>query len=135
MEILRGYTKSGRPSADTAENCNVIHVVNKRRKVSLKKLSMDRFSLLLLEPHEIYFSDVAVTLYRDANKAPNAEGNFSRGRLKICSKSIVYVPKGEPGQSNMEPLLKFPLSDCSEIAGTFSFTRISKKYSLNYFKF
>jgi hypothetical protein len=28
---------------------------------------MDRFSLLLLEPGEIYFCDVAVTLHLDAN--------------------------------------------------------------------
>ena len=78
---------------------------------------MDRFSLLLLEPNEIYFTDVAVTLIRDQNKAANAEGNFSRGRLKICSKSVVYVPQADPGQSNLEPLLKFPLSDCTDIVG------------------
>ena len=79
---------------------------------------MDRFSLLLLEPNEIYFTDVAVTLIRDQNKAPYAEGNFSRGRLKICSKSVVFVPQSDPGgQGHVEPLLKFPLCDCKEIVG------------------
>ena len=78
---------------------------------------MDRFSLLLLEPGEIYFTDVAVILIRDQNKPANAEGNFSRGRLKICSKSVVFVPQADPGQSNLEPLLKFPLTDCTEIIG------------------
>ena len=82
---------------------------------------MDRFSLLLLEPGEIYFRDVAVKLIRDANKAANAEGNFSRRRLKICSKSIVFVPQADPGQSNVEPLLKFPLCDCTLIEGSKSF--------------
>lgn len=80
---------------------------------------MDRFSLLLLEPGEIYFSDVAVTLFRDINKPANDESNFSVGRLKICSKSIVFVPRANPEESNVEPLLKFPLCDCTEIIGKF----------------
>ncbi len=76
---------------------------------------MDRFSLLLLEPGEIYFTDLAVTLFRDPSKPVNDESNFARGRLKICSKSIVFVPQPQP--IDMEPLLKFPLNECSEIKG------------------
>ena len=79
--------------------------------------SMDRFSLLLLEPNEIYFQDVAVTYVYDATKAMNADGNFQKGRLKICSKSIVFVPQTDRGQLNKEPLLKFPLSDVSDLRG------------------
>jgi factor associated with neutral sphingomyelinase activation len=33
------------------------------------------------------------------------------GRLKVCSKSLVFVP-----QNNSLPMLKFALSDCSEVA-------------------
>lgn len=78
---------------------------------------MDRFSLLLLEPSEIYFDDVAVRLIFDSNKAANEDGNFSLGRLKVCSKSIVYVPQSDTGQSNQDPLLKFPLCDCTDVSG------------------
>ena len=78
---------------------------------------MDRFSLLLLEPGEIYFTDVGVTLIRDPNKSIKEVGNFSRGRLKICSKSIVFVPQVDQGHVDVEPLLKFPLCDCTEVKG------------------
>ena len=76
---------------------------------------MDRFSLLLLEPGEIYFTDVGVTLIKDPNKSIKEVGNFSRGRLKICSKSIVFVPQVD--HFDQEPLLKFPLCDCTEVKG------------------
>jgi hypothetical protein len=75
--------------------------------------AMDRFSLLLLEPSEIYFCDVSVTLLDEQN-----DDNHSRGRLKICSKSVVFVPQSYPGDSGVPPLLKFPLADCTEIKGT-----------------
>ena len=80
---------------------------------------MDRFNLLLLEPGEIYFTDVGVTLIRDPNKSIQDDRNFSRGRLKICSKSIVFVPQADPNSLfDVEPLLKFPLVDTTEIKGT-----------------
>ena len=78
---------------------------------------MDRFSLLLLEPGEIYFTDVGVTLIRDPNKSIKDVGNFSRGRLKICSKSIVFVPQVNQEHVDQEALLKFPLCDCTEVKG------------------
>ena len=78
----------------------------------------DRFSLLLLEPGEIYFQDAQVTLIHDETKPPNADGNSARGWLKICSKSIVFCPQTDPNQMNKPPLFKFPLSDVSDLTGT-----------------
>merc|ERR1712049_38298 len=82
-------------------------------QVSIKIMSGDRFTLLLLEPGEIYFQDLAVNYIYDETKAL-IEENFQRGWLKICSKSIVFVPIKE---RNKDPLLKFPLNDVSEIIG------------------
>ena len=45
-----------------------------------------RFSLLLLEPGEIYFQDFSVTFKSDA------DGVEQRGRLRLCSKSITFEP-------------------------------------------
>ena len=103
---------------------------------------MDRFSLLLLEPGEIYFEDFSVTLYRnpDQKQRPKSsdenqtkrrgrkpfvfrtpsEGGIPDGeagvpgRLKICSKSLVFVPAVGDGQ---RPLIKFPLNECQNIEG------------------
>merc|ERR1711860_206092 len=85
-------------------------------QVSIKIMSGDRFTLLLLEPGEIYFQDLAVNYIYDETKALTEE-NFQRGWLKICSKSIVFVPIKE---RNKDPLLKFPLNDVSEIIGNFT---------------
>ena len=101
----------------------------------------DRFSLLLLEPGEIYFSDVAVTYCKDPDskegRTPTGKATSSirrkdsiksselqkehdcvRGRLKICSKSLVFVPQESsgPSQPDTTPLIKFPLADCISIA-------------------
>lgn len=80
---------------------------------------MDRFSLLLLEPGEIYFCDVGVSLH---NSQEGAQGTATfkekdpvRGRLKICSKSLVFVPQASPNEKDLGPLLKFPLADCTKI--------------------
>ena len=47
------------------------------------------------------------------------ENELVRGRLKICSKSLVFVPQesSDPSQPDARPLLKFPLADCSSIEG------------------
>ena len=68
---------------------------------------MDRFTLLLLEPGEIYFEDFAVTYHLNPNNKTSSENEEIRGRLKICSKSFVFAP-----QDNLLPLIKFPLADC-----------------------
>ncbi|XP_023319661.1 protein FAN [Eurytemora carolleeae] len=71
---------------------------------------MDRFSLLLLEPGEIYFEDFKVLYHiRPEDKQPQIH-NEVPGRLKVCSKSIVFVPF-----SQVLPMLKFPLSECDSI--------------------
>jgi factor associated with neutral sphingomyelinase activation len=103
-----------------------------------------RFSLLLLEPGEIYFDDFSATLYRNpeerkrehkANASAKDRGAANRrrtsgdvyddedddvdapveGRVKICSKSLVFVPSGN--ENLRRPLIKFPLNDCQDIQG------------------
>lgn len=53
----------------------------------------ERFSLLLLEPGEIYFKDYSVYLYPDNVSEAEAQRRRQKGRLKICSKSILFVPE------------------------------------------
>lgn len=86
-----------------------------------------RFSLLLLEPNEIYFEDYEVTLLpdvvpphsaalRDRNAANNSQHSPppqqqpSIGRLKMCSKTLVFVPR-DP----VQPILKLAYRDCLDI--------------------
>ena len=89
---------------------------------------MDRFSLLLLEPSEIYFEDFKVVYHtKPEDKKPSVHneipgrlkviiGNYNSSQhyifllFKVCSKSIVFVP-----QNISLPMLKFPLTDCQEI--------------------
>ena len=118
----------------------------------------DRFSLLLLEPGEIYFDDFSASLYTDpegkggakkkaaAGGGGGASGRGGRraaegrrrgsssygddendgdgdeaeaapvdGRVKICSKSLVFVPSG--AENLRRPLIKFPLNECQELKG------------------
>ncbi|XP_042221981.1 protein FAN-like [Homarus americanus] len=70
---------------------------------------LDRFSLLLLEPGEIYFEDFAA-IYVLPNDSVNKDGweekfedGLLRGRLKVCSKSLVFDPKDPRA-----PIIKFP---------------------------
>ena len=48
-----------------------------------------------------------------------SQNDLVRGRLKICSKSLVFVPQesSDPSQPDARPLLKFPLADCTCIEG------------------
>ena len=52
----------------------------------------------------------------------SSESELVRGRLKICSKSLVFVPQesADPSQPDTKPLLKFPLADCTKIEGKFA---------------
>ncbi|XP_040571952.1 protein FAN [Lepeophtheirus salmonis] len=68
---------------------------------------MDRFSLLLLEPGEIYFEDFAVSLFQ--SEKHNESG--LRGRFKICSKSFLFVPTSDWSL----PILKFAFSEIHSI--------------------
>lgn len=72
---------------------------------------VNRFSLLLLEPGEIYFEDFsAYMLTADKINETDFERHKVIGRLKICSKSVVFDPK-----DILKPILKIPLKDCSSI--------------------
>lgn len=70
-------------------------------------MDKERFSLLLLEPHEIYFEDFSVELTKEEPPKPKQR---SGGRLKICSKSLLFEPR-----SIRSPLIKIQLIHCSEI--------------------
>eukprot|EP00729_Bicosta_minor_P009634 gene9634-8579_t len=59
-----------------------------------------RFSLLMLEPAEIYYEDFSVDLVARPIK----------GRLLVCSNSILFDP-----QDQTEPILKFPYRKCETI--------------------
>lgn len=74
-------------------------------------LGQERFSLLLLEPGEIYFEDFSVYYYPDGRVDGGSESNRQqRGHLKVCSKSVVFVPK------DIEwPILKFPMKNVQSI--------------------
>lgn len=68
--------------------------------------------MLLLEPGEIYFEELSVFLCEEASiifKITENEKN-QLGRLKICSKSIVFDPK-----DLSKPLIKIPFKECDEI--------------------
>uniref|UniRef100_A0A1B6CKQ1 WD repeat-containing protein 55 homolog n=1 Tax=Clastoptera arizonana TaxID=38151 RepID=A0A1B6CKQ1_9HEMI len=76
---------------------------------------MDRtkFSLLLLEPGEIFFEDLSVVLCSSNELKPKLKllaDSTHMGRLKICSKSLVYEPK-----DFVKPIIKIPLKDCTTI--------------------
>lgn len=72
---------------------------------------MHRFSLLLLEPWEIYFEDLSVYLCTTENYGDFPKsGSEKLGRLKICSKSVVFEPK-----DIAMPLLKMQYDHCSSI--------------------
>ena len=102
----------------------------------------DRFSLLLLEPGEIYFKDLQVTYCSDPDFQGGSGGGSvgrrasvstaSQGRvkiingwLKICSKSLVFVPTeaSDPAHPDPRPLVKLPLADCTDIKGEFYIIR------------
>lgn len=71
-----------------------------------------RFSLLLLEPNEIYFEDFLVNLITESPSDDIIVPDEQRyiGRLKMCSKSIVFDPKDFD-----LPLIKITYKNCSRI--------------------
>eukprot|EP00051_Salpingoeca_urceolata_P022257 m.358163 g.358163 ORF g.358163 m.358163 type:complete len:945 (-) comp19945_c1_seq18:166-3000(-) len=69
-----------------------------------------RFSLLLLKPGEEYFEDFSVNFYQAGIADQQAIQRQLRGRLKICSQSLVFDP-----QDLTKPLLKFPLKSCTAV--------------------
>uniref|UniRef100_A0A2M4CUC0 Putative neutral sphingomyelinase n=2 Tax=Anopheles darlingi TaxID=43151 RepID=A0A2M4CUC0_ANODA len=70
-----------------------------------------RFSLLLLEPGEIYFEDFSVDVINE-NLSPCKNEHRMNGRLKMCSKSLVFEAK-----NNLQyPLIKIMYRDCTNIS-------------------
>ncbi|XP_041971992.1 protein FAN-like [Aricia agestis] len=67
-----------------------------------------RFSMLLLEPGEIYFEDYSCSMHDDLSLK---KGIIRQGRLKLCSKSLVFEPR-----NFMEPLLKIHFKECLNIS-------------------
>lgn len=72
--------------------------------------SKERFNLLLLDPGEIYFEDYSVFYYPSGLSEQEAIKRKQRGHLKICSKSLVFVPK-----ESQHAILKFPLRYVTEV--------------------
>ncbi|EEB19713.1 protein FAN, putative [Pediculus humanus corporis] len=66
-----------------------------------------RFSLLLLEPGEIYFEDYSASLFPNQVNRENFETSRQLGRIKLCSKSLVFDP-----QDFNKPIIKIPLQNC-----------------------
>lgn len=85
----------------------------------------ERFSLLLLEPGEIYFKDYSVYLYPDNVTEAEALRRRQKGRLKVCSKSILFVP-----EDINHPILKFTLNEFS-VVKKWTGPLLSKLYSRN----
>ncbi|XP_046385012.1 protein FAN-like [Ischnura elegans] len=74
-------------------------------------MEKQRFSLLLLDPGEYFFEDFSAVMVQ-MNRNGEGEGLEEQlGRVKMCSKSIVFDPK-----DFRKPLLKIPLRDCSNIS-------------------
>ncbi|CAG9772021.1 unnamed protein product [Ceutorhynchus assimilis] len=66
-----------------------------------------RFSLLLLDPGEIYFEDFSGTFIPQDATRKTYDVKRQEGRLKMCSKSLVFEPK-----DFTKPLIKIHLKDC-----------------------
>ncbi|KAG6463345.1 hypothetical protein O3G_MSEX013819, partial [Manduca sexta] len=70
-------------------------------------MDKSRFSMLLLEPGEVYFEDFSCSMhYNECLEV----GNPTHGRLKLCSKSIVFEPK-----DMRPPLIKLQFKDCIDL--------------------
>lgn len=88
------------------------------------KLSIDynvfRFTMLLLEPGEIFFEDYSVQMRRlDARFLENK--NWMEGRLKLCSKSLVFANK-----DINQPLIKIQLKETTFVEQCTSSNNIAR---------
>ncbi|XP_045767552.1 protein FAN-like [Maniola jurtina] len=70
-------------------------------------MNKTRFSMLLLEPGEIYFEDYSCSM-----NTVNSQGtkDAKQGRLKLCSKSLVFEPREWD-----YPLIKLHFKECTEV--------------------
>ena len=62
---------------------------------------------MLLEPGEIYFEDYSASLFPTQVNRENFETRRQLGRIKLCSKSLVFDP-----QDFNKPIIKIPLQNC-----------------------
>nr|CAH7741761.1 unnamed protein product [Callosobruchus chinensis] len=70
-------------------------------------MEKERFSLLLLDPGEIYFEDFSAIFIPPDTTPKTYDTKKQDGRLKMCSKSLVFDPK-----DINKPIIKIPLKDC-----------------------
>ncbi|XP_065828267.1 protein FAN-like [Oscarella lobularis] len=77
---------------------------------SVAEVKQERFSLLLLEPGEIYFEDYSA-IYYPAGLADVKKKQ--KGRLKLCSKSLIFDP-----HESACPILKLNFRDVRSIQKT-----------------
>jgi factor associated with neutral sphingomyelinase activation len=75
-----------------------------------RSVSVERFSLLLLEFGEIYFEDYSCIYYPNASTESESIDRKERGRLKVCSRSLIFDPL-----DHAFPILKIALRDCKKI--------------------
>lgn len=68
-------------------------------------MPISRFSLLLLEPREIYFEDFSVTF-----SGSDLECSQQRGRLRLCSRSVMFEPI-----DLKYPLTRINFSNCTSV--------------------
>lgn len=68
-----------------------------------------RFTMLLLEPGEIFFEDYSVQM-RKVDCAHSGNKQWMDGRLKLCSKSLVFVNK-----DINQPLIKIQLKEVASV--------------------
>lgn len=79
---------------------------------SSSQSTTSRFSLLLLEPGEIYFEDYLVYYHELSSPlaSETSHGAQLKGNLKICSKSVVFDPLNFSC-----PIIKFPYKSIEKI--------------------
>ncbi|XP_028128132.1 protein FAN [Diabrotica virgifera virgifera] len=70
-------------------------------------MEKERFSLLLLDPGEIYFEDFSAIFIPPDITPKTYDTKKQDGRLKMCSKSLVFDPK-----DISKPIIKILLKDC-----------------------
>ncbi|CAH0557856.1 unnamed protein product [Brassicogethes aeneus] len=88
-----------------------------------------RFSLLQLDPGEIYFEDFSVIFIPSDTTPKTYDCKKQDGRLKMCSKSLLFDPK-----DINKPIIKIPLKDCVIIEqwkGSAKFLKSNNVLSVN----
>ncbi|XP_011493823.1 PREDICTED: protein FAN-like [Ceratosolen solmsi marchali] len=68
-------------------------------------MEKERFTMLLLDPGEIFFEDFSVQIKLERS-TDSKQNQWLDGRLKLCSKSLVFVSK-----DINQPLIKIQLKD------------------------